>query len=112
MNSILDSIKKLLGIPSEYNVFDDQIMMHINSVLLTLNQLGLDSAKAFSITSSDDTWMSLFGSRTDLESIKTYIYLKVRMFWDPPATSFHIQAVQEQIAELEWRLNIQLEGGA
>ena len=104
MESILDSIKKLIGPSASYDIFDNDLIMHINSAFFILHQLGL-TEEPFTITGSDETWDE-FHADTDLESVKTYIYLKTRMYFDPPTNSALISAINEQIKELEWRLNV------
>lgn len=107
MESILITIKKMLGIAEDYTHFDVDIIMHINTALMTLSQLGVGPEHPVSITSETDTWRSIFGDISDIEAVKTYIYLKVRVVFDPPTSSFVLDAINRQIAELEWRLNIQ-----
>lgn len=109
MDSILTSIKKLLGIPEEYTQFDTDIIIHINSVMLNLKQIGIGPDDGFSITSSDDTWSSLYGRYKNLEAIKSYMFLKVRLLFDPPTSQAVMDAYKNQIAELEWRLSIEAE---
>lgn len=111
MVSILTSIKKLLGITEEYEAFDQDIIMFINSAINRLNQLGVGPEEGFVITSKGTTWSEYIGSRKDIESIKLYVYLKVRLVFDPPQSSFLVDAIKSQIAELEWLLNVQVEGG-
>jgi hypothetical protein len=107
LGSILLSIKKLLGIEHDYTHFDQDIIMYINGVLMTLNQLGVGSEDGFAITGSEDTWADFLGEVTNLEAVKAYIYLKVRLIFDPPSGSAIIQAFERQITEFEWRLNVQ-----
>ena len=108
-DSILDSIKKLLGFDPDYTAFDTDIMIHINSTIMGLEQLGVGNNN-YQIISKDDTWGNyLAGTNINLEAVKSYIYLKVRLIFDPPATSFTIEAYQKQIAEYEWRLFLQAE---
>lgn len=109
MESVLASIKKLLGIAEEYTQFDTDIIMHINDALMTLNQLGVGPQKAASISSADDTWDETLGDLSNLEAAKTYIYRKVRLVFDPPTSSAVIDALNRQIAESEWRLTVQAE---
>lgn len=109
MESILTSIKKLLGIPADYEQFDVDIIMHINTALMTLEQLGVCSKKPAFITSALDTWDNVFGNTNTVEAVKTYIYLKVRTVFDPPTSSFVLEAMNRQASELEWRLNVQKE---
>ena len=103
-DSILISVKKLLGIAPDYTVFDQDIIIHINSAIMVLNQLAVGLPN-FIVTSDAETWKQFIGTDTDLQGIKTLVYLRVRLLFDPPATSFAIDAVKTQIAEYEWRLN-------
>lgn len=109
MESILTSIKKMLGITSDYTIFDSDIIMHINTVLMTLNQLGVGPDEPAFIKNELDTWEKIFGDRKDIEAIKTYIYIKVRIVFDPPTSSFVLEALNRTASELEWRLNVQAE---
>lgn len=109
MESVLRSTKKLLGIAEDYEHFDDDIIIHINSVFMTLNQLGIGPKKPAVITSSMDTWEDALGDTVNIQAVKTYIYLKVRMIFDPPTSSFVLDAMNRQASELEWRLNVQAE---
>ena len=107
MESILTSIKKLLGIPAEYEHFDTDITMHISSAFSTLNQLGLGPAEGFRIADEDATWDEFIQDRKTIESVKSYMYLKVRLLFDSSSlTSATIAAYERQIAEFEWRLNV------
>lgn len=108
MGSILTSIKKLLGIDEEYNHFDADIIMHINSVLFILTQIGVGPSEGFVITGEDETWEDFMPEEAlvKAQSVKTYIYLKVRLIFDPPTSSTAMTAMKDLIAELEWRLNI------
>lgn len=107
MESILISVKKALGIEQDYTHFDPDIILHINSVLLTLNQIGIGPTTGFIITGNDESWVDLIGERKDIEAVKTLIYLKVRLLFDPPTSSFVLEAMERQITEFEWRLNVQ-----
>lgn len=107
--SILYSIKKLLGIDSEYGVFDQDIIMHINSVFFVLQQLGVGPAEGFKISGPDETWADYMSESPNVESVKSYMYLKVRLLFDPPLNSAVIEAINRQIAEFEWRLNVQVD---
>lgn len=111
MESILTSIKKLLGIEEDYTHFDQDIIININSALMTLNQLGIGPPQGFSIQNKIKTWADYLGPSIDFEGVKSYIYLKVRLAFDPPSTSFVLDAMERQIKELEWRLNVQAEKG-
>ena len=103
-NSILTDIKKLLGLPAEYDVFDQDIILHINSVFFKLRQLGVGPEKTFSITDDKTQWSDFSTEMVDYEAIKTYIYMNVRLIFDPPQNSFVVNALQDQIKEYEWRL--------
>lgn len=105
MDSILDSIKKLLGIAPEYQHFDSDLVMHINSVFMILNQLGVGPDEPFSINGPQNDW-SEFETHQSLELIKTYIFLKVKLMFDPPQNGTLTQSIKDQIAEFEWRLNV------
>jgi len=110
--SILTSIKKLLGITDEYEAFDEDIKIHINSVFSVLNQLGVGPKAPFMITGKLETWDMFMKTwkdnvdRTDIEMVKTYVYLKVRLIFDPPSNSNVYEAFVAQAAEYEWRLNV------
>lgn len=104
-NSILNSIKKNLGIKEDYKHFDPDIIMHINSAFFTLNQLGVGTEEPFVINDENTTWADFY-SDTDVESVKTYITLKVRQVFDPPTNSYLTSAIGEMIKELEWRMNV------
>jgi len=110
-NSILTSIKKLLGIEEAYLHFDPDIIIHINSAFFNLNQLGVGPTTGFRIQDAEAKWVDFVGERLDLESIKSYIYLKTRLVFDPPQMGYLVDAIKDQIKELEWRLNVQVEGG-
>lgn len=105
-DSILVSTKKILGLDASYTAFDVDIIMHINSVFGTLNQLGIGPINGFMIEDDTALWRTFIGSDLNLNAVKTYVYLRVRLLFDPPATSFHITAMENQIKELEWRLNV------
>lgn len=104
-DSILGSTKKILGLETEYTPFDVDLIMHINSVFSTLNQLGVGPSEGFEITDATATWATFLGGDPRKNWIKTYTYLKVRMLFDPPTTSYLIEAIKEQIRELEWRIS-------
>ena len=109
MESILTSIKKLLGIAEEYDQFDPDIIMHINSVFMILTQLGVGPAEGFSIEDDTAVWTDFIQDVKKLESVKTYIYLKVKLAFDPPLSSAVIESMNRLINELEWRLNVAAE---
>ncbi|WIC89905.1 hypothetical protein SEA_HYDRUS_14 [Gordonia phage Hydrus] len=108
--SILNSTKKMLGIDADYDAFDMDVILHINGALSTLNQLGLGPEEGFMIEDETAEWGDLLEDDMRLNSVKSLIYLKVRLVFDPPSTSFVLSAMQEQIKELEWRLNVYREG--
>lgn len=107
--SILKSTKKILGLNPDYTVFDLDIITHINAAFSTLNQLGLGPAEGFKIDDDNAEWGDFLEDETKIESVKTYVYLKARLIFDPPATSYGITAFEKQILELEWRLNVHRE---
>ena len=104
-DSILTSIKKLLGIAEEYSFFDADVMMNINMAFMVLYQLGVGPTTPFMIEDASAKWSDFMGDATDLAGVKTYIYLKVKLVFDPPQSSAVMEAIKQQIAELEWRLN-------
>lgn len=104
--SILGSVKLMLGYGPGYDAFDMEIQIHINSVFSTLNQLGVGPEKTFSIDGPQDKWIDFLGSDQSINSVKSYIYQRVRLMHDPPATSFAQDALKEQIKEAEFRLNV------
>ena len=108
MESILTSIKKLLGIDEEYTHFDADIIMHINSVLMILTQLGVGPETGFVIEDDTSTWSDFVSevNAAQLHAIKSYIYMKVKLMFDPPLSSAVVEAMNRQIAEFEWRLNV------
>lgn len=107
--SILKSTKKILGFEATYTAFDLDIITHINTAFSTLAQLGIGPAGGFMIEDDTATWDTFLGTDLQLNSIKTYVFLRVKYLFDPPGTSFHLQAVKEQIQELEWRLSVHRE---
>lgn len=112
MESILTSIKKLIGITEECTDFDIDIIMHINSVLSILCQIGVGPSEGFSIEDSSATWDEFIESNSKLEMVKSYVYLKVRMMFDPPINGAVMEAMKRNIDELEWRMNISVDPGA
>ena len=111
IESILTSIKKLLGLTEDYTQFDDDIIIHINSVFMALTQLGVGPSAGFTITDKTKKWSDYLGAQTNIEAVKSYRYLKVRLIFDPPSSSAVIEAIERQRAELEWRILNQVEGG-
>lgn len=110
MDSILQSIKKLLGIAADYNQFDTDIIIHINSVFSILKQLGVGPENGFSITGEYDVWSDFIPKEnTQLQDVITYVYLKVKLIFDPPLSASVIDSIKQTIGELEWRLNVEAE---
>lgn len=109
MDSILNTIKKMLGPENDDPHFDVDIIVHINSALSRLAQLGVGPPNGFSITGDSETWMDFIGNDERLFAVKSYIYLRVRMVFDPPTVASVLQALQDQIKEDEWRLNVEAE---
>lgn len=107
--SILTSIKKLLGLEEEYEQFDIDIIMHINTAFMILNQLSLGPSKGFSIDDKESKWNDFIGDRNDLNSIKTYVYYSVKLAFDPPQPAYLYEGIKKQKEELEWRLRTQME---
>lgn len=107
MESILTSVKKLLGIAEEDENFDTDIIFHINAVFMTLTQLGVGPSKGFSISDEMTTWRDFVSEDHALYgSLPTYMYAKVKLIFDPPLSSAVIEALNRTIAEFEWRLNV------
>lgn len=110
-DSILNTVKKSLGIVPEYDAFDDALIMDINSVFMVLSQLGVGPDKGFRIEDSSAEWSEFLSSDDEnYESYKSYICMKVRLLFDLPSSSTHMQCIKDLISELEWRLNIESEG--
>lgn len=110
MESILTSIKKLLGIASDDEAFDADVIMHINSVFLILKQLGVGPSEGFHITDETEIWNDfLKDDQTDLHAVKSYVYMKVKLLFDPPLSSAVMESMNRQINEFEWRLNVAAE---
>lgn len=107
IESILTSIKKLLGIEESYEHFDADVIMHINSVLAILVQLGVGPSEGFSISGKDETWSDFLGADlANFEEVKTYMYMQLRLIFDTPTTSAAIESMNRLINEFEWRLNV------
>lgn len=106
-DSILDSIKKMIGVDKDYGAFDVDLIIAINGVFTILNQLGVGPEKEFSITGPEETWLDFFGVTDAINLVKPYMYLKVKLTFDPPNTGVLHEAMERQISEFEWRLAIQ-----
>ena len=115
IDSILTSIKKLLGMTEDYTAFDSDIIMHVNTVFLSLSQMGVGPIEGFRIEDDSTEWDEFIDceqypeKKALLSAVKTYIYLKVKMVFDPPINATVIEATNRQITELEWRLNAEAE---
>lgn len=109
MESILLTIKKMLGLEPEYTPFDTDIIVLINSSLMRLHQLGIGPKDGFHITDDSQTWSDFVGDRQDLNSIQEFIFIKVKLVFDPPSTSFVISAYNDRANELEWCLMVEKE---
>lgn len=109
MTNILDDIKLDLGLPPDYDVFDPSVRRHINSAFARLTQLGLGPPQGFKIKTGSETWEDFLGDAEDRDDVKGFIFLRTKMYFDPPATSFHIAAIEEQLKELAWTLNAKRE---
>lgn len=110
--SVLDSIKRILGIDTGCQGFDADIMLHVNSTFSTLYQIGVDSARSKQVEDKNVTWEDIFSEDEDLvPMIKQYVFLKVRLVFDPPSSSFVMESMNKMIDELEWRIHIEAEGG-
>ena len=106
MESILTSTKKMLGITEEYEHFDKDIIMHINSVFMILDQIGVGPEGGFYIEDDTKTWGDYLGDTTQLPMVKSYLFMKVRLLFDPPASSAVMECMKQMISEMEFRLNI------
>ena len=109
MDSILTSIKKMLGIQEDYEHFDADLILHINSVLMTVTQIGVGPAEGFAIQDKTAVWADLTNDETKLNSVKSFVYLKVKLLFDPPANSSAMQSLKELASEFEWRLYVAAE---
>lgn len=107
--SILVTIKKKLGLSKDYTAFDTDVITNINSSLMILGQLGVGPSTGFRITGPNETWSDFVNERIDLEGVKDFIYIKARIVFDPPASSGALQALKDEVRELEFRLNVQVD---
>lgn len=106
-DSILKTVKKILGLTPEYTAFDLDIITHINTAFSTLYQIGVGPTSGFAIEDDQATWSQYIdGDIAIVNACKTYVYLRVRLLFDPPATSFALQSMKEQLQEYEWRISI------
>lgn len=110
-DSILNSMKMLVNVPEEDTVFDPELIIHINSTFATLHQLGVGPEEPFFIESSNEVWTDFIEGRSNINSVKTYMGLKLRLLFETPPNSFGIEAIKTQVSEYEVRLNIAQEFG-
>lgn len=106
MDSVLLSVKKMIGLTSDYTAFDTDIIIHINTVFEELNQMGVGPEEGFSISDSSTEWSEYFTYGKTSEMVKSYMYLKVRMLFDPPSSGTLAQAYNANLDEYRWRLLI------
>lgn len=111
MGSILDDVKQMLGLELFDSSFDSEILLHINSVFMILSQLGVGSSTGGRVVDRVQTWDEFFGAQADIEAIKSFTYLKVRLMFDPPTSSFVLESINKMASEFEWRLNVQVDRG-
>lgn len=109
MDSILTSVKKTVGLEDDYTCFDPDIIMHINSVLSVLTQLGVGSPDGFSIEDKNALWTDFLPNDPRLGFVKSYVQARVRLMFDPPVSSAVTESIKNTIAELEWRITIAAE---
>lgn len=105
-NSILNTVKKMLGITEDYTAFDTDIVIYINSTFSRLHQLGVGPKQVFQITGPTEVWSSFLNDDDRLAMVITYMYTKVKLVFDPPQSSFVLNSIQDQIKEYEWELNV------
>ncbi len=107
-DSILNSVKLQLGILPEYTVFDQQLILAINTAFSILHQLGVGPKDGYAIEDESNRWDEVV-TKQSLNMVKSYVFLKVKLLFDPPATSFVLDAYNKQLAEMEWRINSEVE---
>ena len=105
-DSIFNSVKKVVGLLGDDGSFDEDVLLYINSVVSTLRQLGLSIPSDFYVLDDVQTWSDLLGEFRDLDLVKSYMAMKVRLMFDPPSSSFGLASMTEMVAELEWRINV------
>lgn len=108
-DSIFVTIKKMLGLNDDYTPFDADVLVHINSALMTLNQMGIGPKEGFIVTDYDTTWDEFLQDKKMFGGVKTWVYLQVKMLFDPPGNSFVMDAYKNQADQILWRLNVQAE---
>ena len=110
MSSILEDVKKLIGPSASYEAFNQELIIHINSVFSILKQMGVGPQdETFKITGTSEDWYDFFEEGENLEMVKTYVYMKVKLMFDPPQSSIVTEAYNRTISELEWRLNVEVD---
>ena len=105
-DSIFSSVKKVVGLLGDDDSFDEDLLLHINSVVSTLRQLGLSIPADFYVRDDVQTWQDLLGEFRDLDLVKSYMTMKVRLMFDPPTSSFGLKSMEEMVKEYEWRINV------
>jgi len=108
-DSILDSTKKVVGIHPSDTSFDQDVITQINTAFFQMHQLGVGQPEGFGIEDNSATWNDFMVPLPDLQAVRTYVMLKVQMFFDPPQIGFLVEAKKQQLEELEVRLNINRE---
>jgi len=111
INSILTSTKEALGILPEHTFYDNQITMHINSVFTILNQLKVGPEEGYQIESEEDLWTDFIVDSKRVNAVKSYMFLRVKLMFDPPQMGYLVDSIRKQCDELEWRLNVQVDPG-
>lgn len=106
MDSILNSVKKLLGVSDEDGAFDSDIVFYINSVFSALNQIGVGPKETFSITGPSETWSEFTSDNKAMNMVQSYMCMKVRLMFDPPGSSIAMEAIKKVADEYEWRLHV------
>lgn len=107
MDSILGSIRKLIGgIAETESPFDEDLIIHINSVFTIIHQLGVGPKEPFAIVDDSETWSDFFEDRQTINLVKSYLYLKTKLIFDPPTTGVLHEAMERQVSEFEWRLKV------
>ena len=109
-DSILQTLRAMLGpsVSDAYTAFDTELIAHINTVLMILYQVGIGQ-KGFRITGETETWGDFLGTATNLEAVKSFVYLRVKMLFDPPSSSFVLESMKTSAEELLWRLNVEVD---
>ena len=110
-DSILNTIKKMLGLDPEYDAFDQELVVFINTALSNLHQIGVGPVNGFMINGSEESWSELLPSETKtiIQNVKSYIYITVKMLFDPPGATNHSNALSESLKELTWRISVKRE---